>query len=96
MHYKFPEEFKSIFDHIGVRYYKALNQKLKIELQCQNICGGESNMNRVRHILDNLKEPIEVLQMDAVDPNTAEVFTTKEKLLREVDLQGTNPKKGLG
>jgi len=25
MHYKFPDEFKSIFDHIGVRYYKALN-----------------------------------------------------------------------
>ena len=41
MHYKFPDEFKSIFDHISVRYYQALNQKIKIELKCQNHCGNE-------------------------------------------------------
>lgn len=58
MHFKFPEEFKSIFDHIGVRYYKALNRKVKIELQCQQACGNETDMNRVKNILDNLPEPI--------------------------------------
>jgi predicted sulfurtransferase len=64
MHFKFPEEFKSIFDHIGVRYYKALNQKLKIELQCQNHVGDEVDMNRVKSILENLDEPIIVVDMD--------------------------------
>ena len=55
MHYKFPEEFKSIFDHIGVRYYKALNIKLKIELECKHHVGDEVDMNKVRHILENLE-----------------------------------------
>jgi hypothetical protein len=93
MHYKFPDEFKSIFDHIGVRYYKALNQKLKIELECKKYVGGEEDMIRVKQILDNLKEPIEVIDMDHCDPNVEEHYTTKEQLLLDVENQGMNPKK---
>jgi len=85
MHYKFPEEFKSIFDHIGVRYYKALNQKLKIELDCKKACEKEEDMMRVRQILDNLSEPIEVIDMDHCDPNVEETYTTKEQLLQDVE-----------
>jgi hypothetical protein len=58
MHFKFPDEFSSIFDHIGVRYYKALQKKINIELMCSKHVGEEYDMNKVKHILDNLKEPI--------------------------------------
>lgn len=50
-------------------------------------------MNTVKSILDNLPVPIIVIEMDHCDPNIEEIFTTKEKLLDEVENQGMNPKK---
>jgi len=77
MHFKFPDEFSSIFDHIGVRYYKALNQKVAIELQCSNYVGDELDMGKVKDILDNVSPPIHVLDMDQVESGDKEYFTTK-------------------
>ena len=93
MHFKFPEEFKSIFDHIGVRYYKALQKKINVELMCSKHVGEEYDMNKVKYILDNVSPPIHVLDMDQVESGGKEYFTTKQQLLDDLDRQGMNPKK---
>lgn len=49
-------------------------------------------MMRVKHILDNIREPIEVIDMDACDPSSNQEYTTKEQLLLDVENQGMHTK----